>query len=476
MEKVGGNNKFDTEIKPYDWRYSAAIVGLYKYLDFIGDEKIDFEISHEALRFNQELITEEDYLEFVEDYYGEELLHKKLESIILKTDCSEGQIKIANDLLKGNSIMKKVFGKIKFDGNNGQEIQKILEENRLTLIRETFRNKSNMYANFANTGQLFQDAQTCCRLWGYYIDGGRKSKSIAYNFNVNNFVYEDSRAFDFIPFAFVGDREVFFVNNSASVIQLINSNITFEHLVQQDVKESDSKTKNARKVLFKSIQQAADFLNTDVEVIIKNRENTFYETMYIRKESIEILKAIKVYKPFGISLKINDNYYINVQKEVMDCIMNLVRTDQLIEFFLKKKSERSNAADKEQQAFYEYLISLFININQLICKGGEEMNKSMKSAYACAKAVVEVLVKNKQENKLASYRQKLISAVVFKDYDRYCKVLLQLSNYTGVTFDFAYNLFEDFEENKDVAYSFINALTTVTAKKDQAKEQNEDNE
>ena len=104
------------------------------------------------------------------------------------------------------------------------------------------------------------------------------------------------------------------------------------------------------------------------------------------------------------------------------------------------------------------------------------MNKSMKSAYACAKAVVEVLVKNKQENKLASYRQKLISAVVFKDYDRYCKVLLQLSNYTGVTFDFAYNLFEDFEENKDVAYSFINALTTVTAKKDQAKEQNEDNE
>ncbi|MDO4943555.1 MAG: type I CRISPR-associated protein Cas8a1/Csx8, partial [Lachnospiraceae bacterium] len=178
-----------------------------------------------------------------------------------------------------------------------------------------------------------------------------------------------------------------------------------------------------------------------VEVIVKKRERVFFETLYIRKKSIDILKELKVYEPFCFSLKINDNYYINIQKKVMDCILNLIRTDELIELFLKRDSE--------------YLVSQFIKINQLICGGGEGMKQSMRVAYACAKEVAKKLPENKRE----SYRQKLTSAIVFKDYDRCCLILLQLSNYSDVKFDFAYSLFEDFEANKDIAYTFINALT-----------------
>ena len=83
------------------------------------------------------------------------------------------------------------------------------------------------------------------------------------------------------------------------------------------------------------------------------------------------------------------------------------------------------------------------------------MRQSMKVAYACAKEVAKKLPENKRE----SYRQKLTSAIVFKDYDRCCQILLQLSNYSDVSFDFAFDLFENFEENKDIAYTFINALT-----------------
>ena len=61
------------------------------------------------------------------------------------------------------------------------------------------------------------------------------------------------------------------------------------------------------------------------------------------------------------------------------------------------------------------------------------MNKKMKSAYACAKEVTQKLA----ENKIDSYRQKLISSVIFKDTERTCHILLQLSNYTNVNFDFA---------------------------------------
>ena len=83
------------------------------------------------------------------------------------------------------------------------------------------------------------------------------------------------------------------------------------------------------------------------------------------------------------------------------------------------------------------------------------MKQTMKKAYACAKEVAKKLPENKRE----SYKQKLTSAIVFKDYDRYCQILLQLSNYADMPFDFAYSLFEDFEENKDIAYTFVNALT-----------------
>ena len=83
------------------------------------------------------------------------------------------------------------------------------------------------------------------------------------------------------------------------------------------------------------------------------------------------------------------------------------------------------------------------------------MNDRLKGAYASAKQVSESI----ESNKLDSYRQKLTSSIIFKDYDRVCQILLQLSNYSGVEFNFVYDLFDDFEENKDLAYTFINALT-----------------
>ncbi len=441
MRKCLENEQFDMKVEPSDWRYAAAIVGIYNYLSFYGENGKDFEVTEDAIIFNYSDITEEKYLRFVEYYYGDELLHKEVERIINQRELSNEQIKLVNELLKKNSILKKILGKLKFDGTNQQEIVELIEKNRNILIKETYRNKTNMYANFANKGQLLKKQQDCCRLLGYYVDRARKSRAIAYNFNINTYVAQDDILFDFIPFGFSGDRESFFINDSFSVKQLISTNIDFQQFVRSETIVSDGKTVDIKKVLFKSIQKASDFIDYDVEVIVKKRKNDFFETLYIRRESIEILKELKIYEPFCFSLKINDNYFINIQEEVLICILNLVRTDKLIELLLKRNSE--------------YLVSQFIRINQLICGGGENMKQSMKVAYACAKEVAERLPENKRE----SYRQKLTSAIVFKDYDRYCQILLQLSNYLNVTFDFAYNLFEDFEANKDIAYTFVNALT-----------------
>ena len=55
--------------------------------------------------------------------------------------------------------------------------------------------------------------------------------------------------------------------------------------------------------------------------------------------------------------------------------------------------------------------------------------------------------------------------MTFEDYDRFCDILLNLSNYADEPFDFAYDLFEDFEKNMDIAYAFVNALGKAPDKK-----------
>ena len=140
-------------------------------------------------------------------------------------------------------------------------------------------------------------------------------------------------------------------------------------------------------------------------------------------------------------------YYIDIYKKVIDSILNNTLLDEIIDLLLK--DNRNN-----------YKINQLLRINDLI-RGGAIMNskkvldeKTVKQIHACANAVR----KNIQENKLESYRQKLISSIIFKDYDRVCQILLQLSQYSDTYFSFADDLFIDFEENKDIAYMFINSL------------------
>lgn len=435
------NNNYDTMLEASDWRFSAAIVGLMQYLDY---HDLNYKIEEDSIYYNSEDINEEKYLEFVEYKYGEELHHKVIENIISNDEISEEQVKIVNEKLSANTIMKKKFNKIKFDGTNREEILSVINENRNEIIRETFRSKSNMYANYANTNQLFNDSQDYCRLLGYCIDVGKKGKSTGFNFSTSNFVGQDERELDFIPFAFEGNREAFFINDNYTIKRLKISNETLRRKIKSDIDESN-KGKDIRKIFFKGIIESTDFIDRDVEVIFKDRDKGYFETLYIRKESVDILKKFKdekiEYSAFCFFHKVTENYRINVQKKVIEAILNNLLLDEVIELFLKEKGR-------------DYLVNQLIKINLLI-RRESNMKDKLKGAFACAKQVANVI----ENNKIESYRQKLTSSIIFKDYDRVCQILLQLSNYSGVEFGFVYDLFDDFENNKDLAYTFINALS-----------------
>ncbi len=448
---------YDTRLETSDWRYSGSVIGLIKYFDFLGRKtgKEFYKQEEEGILYFSGDITEERYLEFAEDYFADEMHHKKVEEWLLKEDFTDEDIKSINERLAGsmsNTVMKNIFSKNKFNGSNKDEILKLIEQNRKIIIKETFRNKKNLYANYGNTN-LFLNFEKLphCRLVNYNVDEGRKSKSLAYQFDTETFVNEDCIEFDFIPFAFTNTREALFINNNFTVKQLLQTHQKLNGIIKN---EMDQEKGNAKAALFGAIIESADFIDFDVEVIIKNREYAFYETMFIRKDAIKILRCLKDKKAaFSFAYKRGENDYINIQNEVVHHILNNILLDDLIEMFLKEKDRN-----------YHYLIDRFIEINLKI-KGGMDMTGDMKSAFACAKEVVKVFIERKQENKIDTYRQKLISAVVFHDYDRTCEILLQLSNYSGVSFSFAYPLFEDFESHKELAYTFINALEKNSDKK-----------
>lgn len=448
MKNIISEGNFDNSIETSDWRYSAAIVGLIKYFNYLNRKGIEdkenlYEIDDDVLKYNSKMITEENYLLFVEDFFQKEMHHLVLESMLSNDEITEEQEKLINEKLKANAVMKSVFNGIKYSEEKKQTILDLINKNRLELIRKTYEKGLKLYKKYNNENALFSEEGKSCRVLNYYIDMGKKGKSLGYFWDSSTYVYTDDKVFDFIPFAFSKSYEAFFINNNYSIKDLSKSNSLIES------------SENPRDTLFGEIKNSSEYIDFDVEVIIKDQSESFYKTLFIRKDTIEILRKIDNYKAIKVVYRDKDPKSPDyLEKNIIDFVLNKIKLDPIIEMLLK--SNKYN---------YSYNIKTLIEINKLIY-GGDIMNQNMKGAFAAAKSVTKAL----EANKINSYKQKLISSITFKDYDRFCEILLQLSSYSGIVFNFAYDLFDDFEENKNLAYTFINALGSDSIKKEGGEE------
>lgn len=467
MKRKLENQVYDTALFPTEWRFSAAIVGLIRYFEYhhISYQKDCKWEGWEGIAYNEKDLTEARFLEFAESWYGASFPHKKAEQL-LKQGCSRGntwteeQIKEINDSLKGNTILKKIV-KVKFDGSNQEEILAVLEENRETIMKETFRNKSNMYAGFANSNLLFTEENPNCRLLGYNVDKGRKTRSLSYGFHKDAFQVTDIREFDWIPFAFSDTYESFFVNNNLDIHALCHTADKLKEIMER----SREKRESDRTVLLKSMAEIEGLVEFDVEVISKRRDREYFESLYIRKEALQAMKELPDLALLDFRYKLGEGYWLNVQEEVLDCCINQMSLDSLIEQLLKLK-------EREQIGYLQVVIGQLIRLN---VEWSDQMDKENKRrniyiAKDYAKQTVEKLRREKKENKIRAYRQKLISAITFHDYDRVNEILLQLSDYAKISYPFVYCLFEDGEENKEVAFAFANALEAYEKESKEEKE------
>ncbi len=453
-----GNNI--VQIEPSDWRWSASIVGLSKYFNY---HKLDYTIEEDYIEFNEKFIDKKRYLKFAEYFFGDKMHHKIIENLLKSDVLTNEEIKLVNEKLSANSVMKKVMKKVKFN-NNKDEILNLIGNNRFEIIKNTFKEGKSLYANFCNKGNLFDEKGNICRIVGYYVDRSRKLGTLSFGAEkeyVQN-ISTDTKYFDFVPFGFSKTKEAFFINNNFTIKQLIDSN-KVDIMIDENISISN--------FLYK-IKESSKFIDYDVEVIKKDRDNNYYETIFIRKSAIEIFKQIsdviynsikddlKVKKVFGQVRKEFKNgkwinkrdlkdkkYWLKIEKIITNNILNGIKLDFII--------EKLFVENLDEKATYNYKINSLININQLIY-GRINMTKLQKEAYISALKVQKIL--SNKKNKIRSYEQRLITSLSLRDYDNVKKILLYLSAYTQIKMDFLIDVFENFDENKNLVYTFINTL------------------
>lgn len=478
---------YDTLLLPTEWRYSAAIVGLIRFFDFIqetegkklytytNNEDKDRYVVYsdicgyiQGILYNSTDLTEERYLLFCENWYDREFQHRNVEALLTHIQkFSQDNINDINSYLNGtssNTVMKKIFKGIKFDGTNTDTILNLIDEHRLEIIKETFRYKTTMYRNFANTNKLMSDTNPHCRLLSYDLDENRKSKAASYYFDTSTFIASDIYEFDFIPFAFTYTKIGFFVNSNTSIEALVKCNNQLkekmdveEQIINNRVIRDGDQTK-----LIKAMLHSDDFLNCDVEIICKDREQESFDTMLIRKQALQRLK--KIYDNYNLRYvhKYNYNYWLNVEEELIRCCLNYTYLDKLLEQLLLL-----SRMDTESRTIQ--IIQPLVQIN-MEWKG---VNQTMQDTIERAKKVgyyIGKTIKEKNgENKVKSYKNKLINATVSHDRERVLEIMLQLSGYTDGEISTIYDILDNPDNWSDIAISFTNAMIPYTKKE---KEEN----
>lgn len=496
---------FDTAISASDWKYSAAITGLLYYFKEL-EKKYEIkkltidEITDSYLLYNKEDINEKNYLDFIERFYSEEALaHKKIENKLnSKTEFTLELIKSINKNMVANKILEKVFSELKFDGKNTEEILKILDNNRYLIIKESYKTK--LYTNYCQVdkkgnSKLFESAKNSpCRVRGYYFDPGRKSKSTGYNFISTSVDYFDDEVFDFIPFAFTGSSfETIFLNDNLDLEILENMNYKLREYFSEEKERENEEIKKfkqekaikekrneeieeiatsipLKKIFLNILRKKSDYIKYGMEIIYKNRDKEYFETWYLRNESIEVLKAVEDFSKLDIRIKITDKYYFNLLDELFSAILNLSLLTNSILYLLKDREKFIKNNNKIVEK-YNYAIYQLIKVNQMIRNGGKKVNWKLKNSIEnCASAIVNKI----EENKLASYRQKLLSSVVAKNHKRILDILTQLSVYSQIHFNFVFDYIENQTENEDIIHYFI--LQLVPNNENKKIKENEDKE
>lgn len=425
---------------PSDWRYASAIVGLKRFFDTLDLKGYTF--TSEEFIYNPEFLTEDNFAEFIDTWYGTKLKYNEALAILQSNDEFDNEkIKSINNLLNQNKILKDIFSINKFDGNNKSQIIDLIRENKNQFAINLFINMKTMYQKYCNKSSFMKEDVGICRLVGYYEDLGKKSKHVCWLFDKSTFTYEDCIEFDFVPFGFSYGLNSCFINCNYDLNSLFK--------VNDDLKRNMNDKNNPD--FADIISSITDLIEYNCEVIINKYtsssdgtiENSgYYETIFFLPKTVKKIEESKQYLEKLNFVKRKDEF-INIKEMAYEYIVNSINLDRIIISLFKI----------DKTSFY---IDNLIKINLIINERNNEMDEKIKKVKASAYYVKQQLKKNQ----VNAFKQKLISAVTYDDKDSVFAILTKLSDTSGVSLNFIYDILSDYNKNKNLVYSFINALSS----------------
>ena len=112
IEDKGNFNGYDRKLEFSDWRFSAAAVGIIRYLKY---HKLNYSTEYngrsDVLLYNFDDIdiskNEEKYYDFAEEYFKDKMHHKRLKNLLNSEDFDEEKVKNLKSFW--NTIMKNTF-------------------------------------------------------------------------------------------------------------------------------------------------------------------------------------------------------------------------------------------------------------------------------------------------------------------------------------------------------------------------------
>ena len=162
IEEKGNFSGYDRKLEFSDWRFSAAAVGIIRYLKY---HKLNYSTEYngrkDVLLYNFDDIdiskNEEKYYEFAEEYFKDKMHHKRLENLLNSEDFDEEKVKNLKSFW--NTIMKNTFKNDEISIKNKDNILLKISDNTKTDVT-----KSKM-----SVEMLFRKIYICYFKFIFYI-------------------------------------------------------------------------------------------------------------------------------------------------------------------------------------------------------------------------------------------------------------------------------------------------------------------
>lgn len=286
--------------------------------------------------------------------------------------------------------------------------------------------------------------------------------------------------YSLVPLGFIEiGYDMMFINNNETINALIDLNTTNKEAVA-DLRSNKKIFYVLNRILQSEIVGKEYTLN-NIQVIIRKKQENRYNLNILGKDIITILKTChkEFEKLTGISIRINEDNYINVYTEVLSNLLNGRNQYLLMNKLLKYSLDGENAPNN--MGYLRYILN--IQNAKMSIKGGKCMENN-KRAYAMMmkgrefRAILSEgsnLLEQDADNKLRGFVYQLLNTLQVNNRDMFLSLVIRMySGYGKPVPDHFINTFKSDEEFKFLGYAYILGLKGNKAQENTFEENKEE--